>query len=94
MHGCERFYSRGFRSSACAEMPLAVVRRCCVSCWPVAALNFTASSVGIRPRSLTSVPCALAHSRICVVSGLLAVSLRPLRVARREVPLTRRSVLT
>ena len=41
-------------------------RRCPDLYWPVAALNFTISSAGTRPRSFTSMPCALAHSRTSV----------------------------
>jgi hypothetical protein len=37
--------------------------------FPVAALNLATRSAGIRPRSLTSMPWALAHSRTSVVSG-------------------------
>ena len=38
----------------------------------IAALNLTTSSAGIRPRSLTSMPWALAHSRTSVVFGAFA----------------------
>jgi hypothetical protein len=41
---------------------------------PVAALNLTTSSAGIRPRSLTSMPWTLAHSRTSVVSSPVAKS--------------------
>ena len=47
--------------------------------FPVAALNLITSSAGIRPRSLTSMPCALAHARTSVVLGPVAGALRPLR---------------
>jgi len=40
--------------------------------WLVAALNFTTSSAGTRPRSFTSMPWALAHSRTSVVFSPLA----------------------
>ena len=42
----------------------------------VAALNFTTSSAGIRPRSLTSMPWLLAQSRTSVESGSPALGLR------------------
>ena len=46
---------------------------------PIAALNFTTSSAGTRPRSLTSMPWDLAHSRTAVESVPLALAgLRPL----------------
>src|ERR1700685_1832087 len=53
------------------------------SCWPVADLNLTTSSAGIRPRSFTSMPCALAHSRTSVVFRPLAEALRPARPCHR-----------
>jgi hypothetical protein len=40
--------------------------------WPVAALNLTTTSAGTRPRSFTSMPCALAHSRTSAVFSPLA----------------------
>ena len=43
---------------------------------PVAALNLATSSAGTRPRSLTSMPCALAHSRTSVLSTPPAGALR------------------
>ena len=43
-----------------------------------AALNLTTSSAGTRPRSFTSMPCALAHSRTSVLSTPSARALRPL----------------
>src|SRR5581483_7706864 len=39
--------------------------------FPVAALNLVMSSAGTRPRSLTSIPWALAHSRASVGSAAL-----------------------
>jgi hypothetical protein len=44
--------------------------------FPVAALNLATRSAGIRPRSLTSMPWALAHSRTSVVPGRAAEALR------------------
>jgi hypothetical protein len=61
--------------------------------WSVAALNLTTSSAGTRPRSFTSMPCALAHSRTSVEFRPLAEALRPLRADRRAPPLTRRPAL-
>ena len=49
----------------------------------VAALNLTTSSAGTRPRSFTSMPCALAHSRTSVLSTPSARARRPLRAGRR-----------
>src|SRR5207247_9924084 len=49
---------------------------------PVAALNLTTSSAGTRPRSLTSMPWALAHSRTSVVFRASGWALRPLRAGR------------
>jgi hypothetical protein len=46
----------------------------------------TTSSAGARPRSFTSMPCALAHSRTSVLSTPSARALRPLRVGRRAPP--------
>ena len=48
-----------------------------------AALNFTTSSAGTRPRSFTSMPCALAHSRTSVVFRAFGCALRPLRAGCR-----------
>jgi hypothetical protein len=56
---------------------------CCGLYWPVAALNLTTSSAGTRPRSFTSMPCALAHSRTSVVSSPLADPRRRPRWLRR-----------
>lgn len=53
-----------------------------------AALNLATSSAGIRPRSLTSIPCALAHSRTSVVFGPLDWALWD---GRRAVPADRRT---
>jgi site-specific recombinase XerD len=61
---------------------------------PVAALNFTTSSAGTRPRSLTSMPWALAHSRTSPVFSPLAAARRPVRAGRRAAPLARRAALT
>ena len=44
----------------------------------VAALNLITSSAGTRPRSFTSMPCALAHSRTSVLSTPSARARRPL----------------
>jgi hypothetical protein len=60
----------------------------------VAALNLIMSSAGTRPRSLTSMPCALAHSRTSVVFSPFACALRPVWDGRRALPLTRRAALT
>jgi GNAT superfamily N-acetyltransferase len=49
---------------------------------------------GIATALVTSMPCALAHSRTSVVSTPLADPLRPPRAARREPPLTRRPART
>src|ERR1700751_5389385 len=51
-----------------------------------AALNLTISSAGTRPRSFTSMPCALAHSRTSVVFRPSADALRPPRAGRRQPP--------
>jgi hypothetical protein len=51
--------------------------------FPVAALNLTTSSAGTRPRSLTSMPWVLAHSRTSVVFSPFVGALRPLRAGRR-----------
>ena len=58
----------------------------------VAALNRATSSAGTRPRSFTSMPCALAHSRTSVLSTPSARALRPLRPGRR--PPARRAACT
>jgi hypothetical protein len=50
--------------------------------WLVAALNLRTSSAGTRPRSFTSMPCALAHSRTSVVFNPLAGPLRSPRAGR------------
>src|SRR5580704_6257125 len=56
-----------------------------------AALNFTTNSAGTRPRSLTSMPWLLAHSRTSEGFGPLFGLLRELlRPARRTVPLSLR----
>ena len=60
----------------------------------VAALNLTTSSAGTRPRSFTSMPWALAHSRTSVAFSPVAEVLRPLRGGRRAPPLTRRAAPT
>jgi hypothetical protein len=60
----------------------------------VAALNLTTNSAGTRPRSFTSGPCALAHSRTSVVFRPSADALRPPRTGRREPPPARRAVCT
>lgn len=60
----------------------------------VAALNLTTNSAGTRPRSFTSMPCALAHSRTSVVFSVLTDPVRPARAGRREPPLIRRAALT
>jgi hypothetical protein len=59
---------------------------CCAPYWLVAALNLATSSAGTRPRSVTSMPCALAHSRTSVVFSPLAAPPRP---GRRDPRLTR-----
>jgi hypothetical protein len=53
------------------------------SYWLVAALNLTTSSAGTRPRSFTSMPWTLAHSRTSVEFRPLAEARRPLRAGRR-----------
>ena len=60
----------------------------------IAALNLTTSSAGTRPRSFTSMPCALAHSRTSVLSTPSACALRPLRAGRRVLPPARRAACT
>ena len=62
--------------------------------YAVAALNLTTSSAGTRPRSFTSMPWALAHSRTSVAFSPVAEVLRPLRAGRRAPPLTRRAAPT
>jgi 5-methyltetrahydropteroyltriglutamate--homocysteine methyltransferase len=57
----------------------------------IGALNFTSSSAGTRPRSFTSMPWALAHSRTSVVFSPLAAPRRALRAGRRVAPPTRRA---
>ena len=53
------------------------------SYFSVAALNLMTSSAGTRPRSFTSMPCALAHSRTSVVYSPLARAPRLPRAGRR-----------
>jgi hypothetical protein len=53
---------------------------------PVAARYFAITSLGIRPRSLTSMPSALAHSRISVLLIPSTAVFRPLRAAGRVGP--------
>src|SRR5579871_3366402 len=82
---------------------------CLWCCWPgsrprrdggsgiycaVAALNLTTSSAGTRPRSFTSMPWALAHSRTSVVFSPLTGARRPVRAGCRAAPLTRRAAPT
>src|ERR1700753_1504017 len=56
-----------------------------------AALNFTTNSAGTRPRSLTSMPWLLAHSRTSEGFGPLLGALRALpRPPPRAPPLTLR----
>ena len=55
----------------------------------VAALNLGASSAGSRPRSFTSVPCALARSRTSVGFSPLTDALRPARAGRLPPPARR-----
>jgi hypothetical protein len=57
----------------------------------VAALNLTTSSAGTRPRSFTSMPCALAHSRTSVLSIPSARARRLLRADRRAPSPARRA---
>ena len=52
----------------------------------VAALNLATRSAGTRPRSFTSMPCALAHSRTSVLSAPPAGALRPPRAGRHAPP--------
>lgn len=61
----------------------------------VAAWNLATSSLGTRPRSLTSMPCDLAHSRTAVGSGPLVLdALRRLWPGRRVTePGARRAAL-
>ena len=60
---------------------------------PVAALNLTTSSAGTRPRSFTSMPWTLAHSRTSVAFSPFAGARCTVRAGRRE-PLGRRAALT
>ena len=55
----------------------------------MAALNLGASSAGTRPRSFTSMPCALAHCRISVGFSPLTDALRPARAGRLPPPARR-----
>jgi hypothetical protein len=50
---------------------------CCALYWLVAALNLTTSAAGTRPRSFTSMPYALAHSRTSVLFSPLAAPPAP-----------------
>jgi hypothetical protein len=59
----------------------------------VAALNLATSSAGTRPRSFTSMPCALAHSRTLVLSTPSA-ALRPPWAGRRVPSPARRAACT
>jgi hypothetical protein len=52
----------------------------------VAALNLATRSAGTRPRSFTSMPCALVHSRTSVLSAPAAGALRPPRAGRHAPP--------
>ena len=61
--------------------------------FPVASLNLATSSAGTRPRSFTSMPWALAHSRTSVVFGSPAAGLRAPRAGRRAAPPARRAAL-
>jgi hypothetical protein len=63
------------------SMRMAVVPR---SHCAFAALNLTISSAGTRPRSFTSMPWALAHSRSSVVLGALAGARRTVRAYRQS----------
>jgi hypothetical protein len=95
-----RIYPVGARAGACGlaglvavsdpSMDGSFIRSYC----PVAALNFTTRSAGTRPRSFTSMPWALAHSRTSVVFSPLAGARRPVRAGLRAAPLTRRPALT
>src|SRR6266700_1449939 len=58
---------------------------------PVAALNLVTTSAGIRPRSLISMSCALAHSRISAAFRPPAGALRTLRAGRRPLARSRRA---
>jgi len=60
----------------------------------VASFNLAAHSARTRPRSFTSIPCALAHSRPLVGFGPLTGALRPPRAGRRAPPPARRAALT
>ena len=60
----------------------------------IAALNLATSSAGIRPRSLTSIPWALAHSRTSVVFRAFGCALRPLRDDWLVLARTRRPAAT
>jgi hypothetical protein len=61
---------------------------------PVAALNLATSSAGTRPRSLTAMPCALAHSRTSVLSTPPDGALPLPRAGRRAPPPARRAART
>ncbi len=52
----------------------------------VADLNLTIRSAGTRPRSFTSMPCALAHSRTSVVFSPPAFPRRLPRASLRALP--------
>jgi len=58
---------------------------------PVAALYLVTTSAGIRPRSLISMSCARAHSRISAAFRPPAGALRPLRAGRRPLARDRRA---
>jgi hypothetical protein len=61
---------------------------------PRAALNFMTTSAGTRPRSLTSMPWDLAHTRTAVEPAGPSPALRPLRPGRREPAGARRAEST
>jgi len=86
-----RLWSCRFGRRPDPSMSLAVISRFYCA---VAALNLTTSSAGTRPRSFTSMPWALAHSRTSVVFSPVAVARRPLRAGRRAAPLARRAAPT
>lgn len=78
------------RYSACADALSCWVGEYCTVYWPVAALNLTISSAGTRPRSLTSMPWALAQSRTSVAfsspTGVWGAAWRDLPLTRRPGP--------
>jgi hypothetical protein len=84
----------GSQRHACAYNGVSQAQKAFFLYLVVAALNLTTSSAGTLPRSFTSMPCALAHSRTSVGLSPFAAPRRPARTGRRELPLTRRAAPT